>query len=278
MTGFFHLLYVLELQFPTFYQSSAFKFWISESHLLRWIEYSLTATTISIAAVFGSGSRSLSLFVALWVALPATQLCGYAIECIVHYRKRYAFDQAIEWLLFVIGWFPQAAAFVVVAVNLSFGNSGDVLVGDDLKSEQFDAWKLQGILFFVSFTFFPLIMVLWMTNVIAKFWFAEITYIYGSFSAKTSLFWLIVSTLQEYLEEFNAVPVTGVNWTAVRWSMGVAIPLTIDLVLPLLTRYVFLKREYEDAHDYHSVHNNVQGQIAKPHLRKRVYNVPVLEF
>jgi len=278
VTGFFHMLYLLELYLPRFWDKSVFKFWVSESHLLRWIEYSLTATTISIAAVFGSGTRSLSVFVALWIALPATQLIGYVIERVVRYRKQYALDKAVEWLLFVIGWFPQAAAFAVVAVNLSFGNSGNVLVGDDLKNEQFDAWKVQGILFFISYTFFPIIMVLWMTNVIAKFWFAEITYIYGSFSAKTSLFWLIVSTFQEYLEVFNAVPVTGVNWTAVRWSMGVAIPLTIGLALPLLTRYVLLKREYEDAEDYQPVDAGAQVSIANPLLRKRTPAGNSLDF
>lgn len=279
ITGFFHMLYLLELSLEYFYDRPTFKFWVSESHLLRWIEYALTATTLSVAAVFGSGTRSLPVFVALWIALPATQLCGYAIERVVRERKRAGFDRVIEWLVFAIGALVQVSAFAVVGVNLYFGDSGNVLVGNELKSESFDGWIVQGVLYFISYTFFPIIAALWMSGEIKKFWLAEIVYIFGSFSAKTSLFWLIVSTLQEYLETFNAVPSVGIDWTAVRWSMGVAIPLSIDLIFPLLTRYVFLKKEYEQAENYEQVAASADVPVLKNDvLRKRTAAGNVLDF
>jgi len=279
ITGFFHALYLAELCLEKFYDGPYFKFWISESHLLRWIEYTFTATTLSVAAVFGSGTRSLPVFVALWIALPATQLCGYVIEKVVHERKRAGFDRVIEWLVFTIGALTQVSAFAVVGINLYFGDSGNVLVGSDLKSESFDGWIVQGILYFISYSFFPIIAALWMTGEIKKFWFTEIVYIYGSFSAKTSLFWLIVSTLQDYLETFDAVPAVNINWTAVRWSLGVAIPLSIDLIFPLLTRYVFLKKEYEQT-EYEPVISSTSVSVlsSKDVLRKRAPNSKELDF
>ena len=279
ITGFFHMLYLLELSLQYFYERPMLKFWVSESHLLRWIEYALTATTFSIAAVFGSGTRSLPVFVALWIALPATQLCGYVIERVVRERKRAGFDRAIEWLVFGIGSLVQLSSFAVVGVNLYFGDSGDVKVGSELKVETFDGWIVQGILYFVSYCFFPIIAALWMSGKIKKFWFAEIVYIFGSFSAKTSLFWLIVSTFQDYLETFKAVPLVDVNWTAVRWSMGVAIPLTVDLVFPLLTRYKLLKTEYEMNDSYTQVAASADMPVLKNDvLRKRAPTGSDLNF
>lgn len=279
ITGFFHMLYLLELSLEHFYERPMLKFWVSESHLLRWIEYALTATTFSIAAVFGSGTRSLPVFVALWVALPATQLCGYVIERVVRERKRAGFDRAIEWLVFGIASLVQLSSFAIVGVNLYFGDSGDVKVGSDLKTETFDGWIVQGILYFVSYTFFPIIAGLWMSGEIKKFWFAEIVYIFGSFSAKTSLFWLIVSTLQQYLETFDAVPVVGVEWETVRWTMGVGVPLAVDLILPLLTRYKLLKTEYEMNDSYTQVAASADMPVLRNDvLRKRTSAAGDLNF
>ena len=172
--------------------------------------------------------------------------------------------------MFGIGALVQLSSFAVVSVNLFFSDSGNVLVGNELKSETFDGWIIQGVLYFISYSFFPIIAALWMTGEIKKFWLAEIVYIFGSFSAKTSLFWLIVSTLQEYLEKFDAVPSVGIDWTAVRWSMGVAIPLSIDLIFPLLTRYVFLKKEYEQDENYEQVSASAEVPVLRNDvLRKR---------
>jgi len=82
-------------------------------------------------------------------SLPAVQLCGYAIERVVVERKRVGFSTAIEWVVFAIGCLGQLAVFGTVAVNLYFGDSGNVLVGQSLTSESYDGWKVQGILVLV---------------------------------------------------------------------------------------------------------------------------------
>jgi hypothetical protein len=61
--------------------------------------------------------------------------------------------------------------------------------------------------------------------------------------------------------------------------LGVAIPLSIDLIFPLLTRYVFLKKEYEQAENYEQIAASADVPVLKNDvLRKRIAPTNELDF
>ena len=86
VTFLFHILYICEIVYPDTFNTF---WWTRGIHPLRWLEYSITASTLSVATVIGIGIRDVYVFVLCWFALPAVQFCGYISETTIedHYIK-----------------------------------------------------------------------------------------------------------------------------------------------------------------------------------------------
>ena len=180
-----------------------------------------------IATVIGIGIRDLYVFILCWFTLPAVQFCGYICEKI---KAANNFD-SIKWYVFGLGGLIHSGVFTIIAIGVITNRGNDVIINNSNETGNFYGWQFQSAFYFASYIVFPIIAALYLADKIKKFWFAEICYISASITAKTSMFWLIISTTQEYLEKFGAIDHnTRELWDIVRY---VAASFTVfDLLLP----------------------------------------------
>jgi len=237
VTALFHAWYIVELLEPRWLPPWAL--WqTTNAHPVRWIEYGVTATVYSLATVVGTGVRSLPAVLALGLALPGMQGCGALAELLHARSKKGAADLAgLKWSAFALGWLPQMAVFAVVALSLGTA-TGDVVVADDGATRHFSGWVVQSAFYFLHYMTFPLIFFLNAANKIKEFWFVELWYVAASVSAKLALFWLVTSTVREYVEDFGAAAASGVQWATVR-AFAIVIPLALAIGLPLSAAFLF---------------------------------------
>ena len=154
-----------------------------------------------------------------WFALPAVQFCGYISEIL--YSNDRGVDAAasrytrnLKWYVFALGGVIHSGVFTVIAMGVISNRGNEVVIDDTGTLGEFDGWGLQSGFYFASYIVFPIIAALYLANKIQHFWFAEICYIrFGlriclcsvrvltppascsaSLTAKTSMFWLIIST------------------------------------------------------------------------------------
>lgn len=91
ITAFFHVLYLVEVWWVYNRSKKDMSFgvgfvlrqwWNDNYHTLRWIEYAISATLISLSNLGGVGIQSVSAFIMALGALVGVQGCGLVIETV----------------------------------------------------------------------------------------------------------------------------------------------------------------------------------------------------
>lgn len=223
ITAVFHILYIVECycELPFDYDFIELK-----AHPLRWIEYSLTATIITLATLSGTGERSLLIFIIVGMLSPITHACGALAELVYtspHINKRFI----IQWLLFTLGCIPQIIIFVLIAANIMTTTSE--------PTSDFDKWQIQSMIYVIHYLVFPVIFIIYTVGKMT-FETSEICYVSASIGSKMALFWLVISTLKIYAEKYNMIETSNVSWDTV-WYVSLIVPPTITVVVPFIVLY-----------------------------------------
>lgn len=191
-TSCVHVYFLIEIltKFP------ATKWWNTQSHFARWVEYSVSATLLTISQTSGIAvSRSIYTLVLIALSFPVVLLTGGASEKLhgMLLRKVFKSSEAegeakfMKWVLFACGWLIQGAVFV--CIGLAIGASD----GSNSEDEQ-SLWQMVSSVYFIHYFSFPLVFVLWFTGkVFRDFVEVESVYILLSVSSKLALFWAITA-------------------------------------------------------------------------------------
>ncbi len=231
VTVAFHAYYILELWMGKS-APDALQWEHRRAHPARWVEYSITATILSLATLAGVGERSLALFATVGAVAPLIHAFGALAELL--YGMRTGIDahlkHALVWTLFALGCVPQLVVFGLVA--LSLGSAGSGVTTTDGTSD-FDGWSIQSAAYFAHYFAFPAIFLLYICGRIRVYWLVETSYVAASVGSKLALFWLVVSTVRRYTERYGATGSAGVSWDGVFWA-AIVIPPLITICVPLV--------------------------------------------
>ena len=122
-TAAYHLWYLWELseRYPWS------KWYDNDYHFSRWLEYSVTATLLTLSQLIPLGIRSVYLVIFVAMVFPCMLLVGGIGEkaCALHKRiKAQNADHPyglgfIQWACFGIAWLIQGSVFVLIAIALA---------------------------------------------------------------------------------------------------------------------------------------------------------------
>jgi len=229
ITAVFHLLYILECvcEMPLNYDFIELK-----AHPLRWIEYSCTATIITLATLSGIGERSLITFIIVGMLSPITHACGALAEIV--FANRYSTNRGIIKWLFILGCIPQIIIFVIIAANIITTTSGVVM--ENKTTSTFNKWQIQSIVYSIHYLVFPVIFIIYIVGKMT-FEMSEICYVSASIGSKMALFWLVISTLNIYAEKYNIMETSNISWDAV-WWVSLFVPPIITVIVPVIFKRV----------------------------------------
>lgn len=206
ITFAWQIAYIVELSYVT---STGGGFLNTGVHWLRWWEYSVTATIISLSSLIGVGLRDAASLCFAVVGLVVMQLLGGFMERL---RNK---DVFAARALFFLASAPQVAVFVVVGWYAYGG--GDEAQGDG-ASRAGDLWQQTVAVYTLSYLSFPAVAAARLFSNRFSVGQAEAAYSFSSVTVKTVLFWLIVSTVREASEDEGYYARSGIVWAAVRYS------------------------------------------------------------
>ena len=170
---------------------------------LRWLEYAITATMLTMNAVVGSGVMDYDAFLAIVVLMVGMQGAGLGLD-IVHGKET---EKGMRPLLLAIGFANLA---VVVTILGRHANELETIIRNRMVA------ALYGIYYFsfgVSGTLRAYDVWLWSSSA-----WTELVYAVLSLSAKTSLFWLSYGGTMHALVVFRGYS-SSVDWAAVQsWA------------------------------------------------------------
>lgn len=204
VTAVWQVFYLIELAVPDL------PFQKNRVHGLRWIEYALTATAISLGQLTGTGDREVSTVLVAGLSLIAMQGLGWLTEA-----ERAAGRKGRALACFALGSLLQGAVFAALFVRIAFGQQEN-----PPNTSSSDDWTVTAVLYTITYLQFPIIAIVQVFSR-ARYEWIELTYAVASVATKTSVFWLIFSTVVRIQEEYGTVRRSGVDWYAVRTAAQV---------------------------------------------------------
>lgn len=271
ITAAFHFLYLLEVWWvynksidTRSRKNESFgvgfvlrQWWKDHYHTLRWIEYAVSATLISLSNLGGVGIQSVPAFIVALGALVGVQGCGLVIETATAIGEAYEPEsrrimRIIKATALATGGILQGLVFVAIFTHLANADMSYSAAEGEPK-ENFDGFSQQSWVYFAHYMTFPVIATLyaygrslskvWDRLGINTFATAEWAYVSAGVCSKVAIFWLIFGTVRDFQENFTKeIPKSGVNWPALRISMMI-VP-AVALVASILFYYFgFIKKK-----------------------------------
>lgn len=225
-TAAFHVLYIVEY---CFFADKPVAWTKLQSHPLRWIEYSVSATLYSLANMVGIGLRNVYALAFGGVCLVCVQLLGgqaeYAIAQSVDALNKTASWKYVVGFSFTVALLLQLAVFAVIGVQIASSPDGGFTRED---GESFDGFQTQVGFYIVQYCFFPLIFVAHWWNVYRRkqnieesFKKAELRYIIAGVMTKSQMFVSIFTTVSELYSNYLEIdPPSDTDWQMIRLATG----------------------------------------------------------
>ena len=175
----------------------------------RWLEYSVSATMLTLTAAIGVGASSIDAFAFVMVISVIMQATGLGLDL-----TRSSPRTGIRELLLLIGF------LCVCSIVIVLGQHAHTAVG--IRSNQSRIAAAYGI-FYVSFGVVGALHAYDNMGIIREDAFVEFVYALLSVSCKTSMFWMSFGGIRETMEDMPGEPQNGVNWTLVQ-NLAAAVP------------------------------------------------------
>jgi hypothetical protein len=245
VTALFELAYAVMVKYgkPVFVDAEdtrKFEYWTTNG--LRWVEYSITATLVTIAQAVGTGNNSLSTFVLLIGSGVALQFTGYISE--QHITNRWVTIGAL-----VLGFFVMTAQIVALQAGAEMDDSDaapspPAQNGCVENTADFTKWQANLVPYFVYYLSFgvhaTLHVVARLSNKLGywkKFQFVELVYALLSVSAKITINGVVLATTRVFLEYY--APCDARAPTTLSENQWDAVQI-VALALPALYTVVFV--------------------------------------
>jgi hypothetical protein len=212
ITAAFHLLYLLQLHSPIMRRFVRRYIGGGGANPLRWFEYSITATLLTVFGGLNIGLNSFPYLLANLSSGVALQVVGFVIETLDVRSER-------DRTLFYVLWYQGSLLNVTYVGVLLY---------------QLFASKTHTNIFYFNVLPFSILFNTFGFVARASFmkWrrfaddvYTEKAYIALSLSTKVAIFWLSFSTFRSLIEDRGFAPAVGVRWDVVRW-MSAALPIT----------------------------------------------------
>jgi len=237
ITAFFHFIYIAMLFSPKIdfmvreLVDTVFQFAYlrqpmpsPSSNSLRWVEYSITATLMTIFGNVALGMTDGYYFVKTLVTSVILQICGYAIEFLDKDSERDRLFFTIIWW-----WFGSAINFASVGLMLY-----QIFASHTGSAQEYFIENV--VPFALYFNTFGIIAQMHFSRFrqFADRYFAEKYYIILSLCTKVAVYWLSFGTFRRIIEnDLQTVPKTpNVNWNAVRYA-AMSIPAFFLIITAL---------------------------------------------
>jgi hypothetical protein len=216
ITAAAHVLYILILNFPSV--DKFVRCYIIDSpslNPLRWVEYAVTATIISVWAHLIIGNDSFYFFLLLIASGVALQGFGLVIEKLDYSNLR---DRNIATILWNMATITNIAPVVVLLLQLFASKTHNInIIAYNIFP--YTIWfQTFGIVSWLGFMKY---------HQFADKYFQEKWWLILSLSTKVTLFWLGFATYREIgVNQGWTAPTPGINWTTVRFTASY-LPLSI---------------------------------------------------
>lgn len=241
VTAAFHVYYIIENTAQPYTP-----WWVTNNHPARWVEYGVTATTYTLSNLVGIGAgRNVYALVLAGAVGVTLQLVGglgefgrgqvLALALTTgnggdgqSNSQRQAWKTVVTVSL-LLGLLLQFVLFGVIIAHTAYSGSSGY---QDPEGREFEGFQLMTGAYVAQYLLFPVVYMLYQTGVVA-FPVAEALYTVAGLTTKTSLFWLVFSTVRYLQEDFlEVVSSTGVSWVAVQWSAA-TVPVGCFLFLSI---------------------------------------------
>jgi hypothetical protein len=210
ITAGFHCIYLAALLYDDV--DFAIRQWVDtpSANPLRWVEYAITATTMSAFGSLAIGIADLYYFLKTVFSGVCLQVLGYSIEILDTVVDRELRDRLFFVLYYVLGQLTNLPTIAILLYQIFASKTHSAF------------WLfLQNTLpFALWFNTFGII-----AQLNYKKWrqfrdpyFTERWYILLSLSTKLAVFWLSFGTFKKITEDGGYSSNSGVNWNAVRYS------------------------------------------------------------
>jgi hypothetical protein len=231
ITCFFHILYLLQIHWPTFGDFVERFVSTNSKNALRWVEYGITATIMMAFGNIAVGANDFYFFLKIVTNGFALQAIGYCIELLTYdKRDKNAIDNRLFKILYnFIGLNLNIVNVFILLYHVFSSDTGSSYKYYIENCAPFGLWfQTFGIISYLSFYRYRQFKCI---N------FTEKWYILLSLSTKVATFWLSFGTFRQILEDHKTVPsIQGVNWNAVRYC-AMTIPAIIVIIYATLDWY-----------------------------------------
>jgi Heliorhodopsin len=211
ITAFFHAVYLMALVFPEL--DDALRTWVIDSpsaNPLRWVEYAITATTMSCFGSIAIGINDFYYFLKLVFSGVCVQLLGYGIETLDLMTDAQLKTRLFNLLFYGLGQLLNLPSIAILLYQIYASKTHGAFWLFLENTLPFALWfNTFGIICQCNF----------------KKWrqfqdpyFTERWYIVLSLSTKIAVFWLSFGTFKKIAEDNGYSDKAGVNWNAVRYS------------------------------------------------------------
>ena len=206
ITAAFHLIYLAALLVPSV--DKFIKTWIIDSgsvNSLRWVEYAITASTMSAFAGINIGIADFYYFVRQYSEGFALQMCGFLLELLDSSIDK---DKRLANVVWNIGSLLNVAGVGILLYQIFASKPHTNLFYYNVAP--FAIWfNTFGIIAWLTFRKY---------KQFADPYFSERWYIILSLSTKVSVFWLGFSTFKSITESKGFSNRTGVDWAVIRYT------------------------------------------------------------
>lgn len=245
-TALAHVWYLLNISFLGWDD-----WWRRLAHLGRWVEYSISATSLSLANATGVGFSDFSAVINLAISLFVVQFGGYALEIGVNENSRHLSPLA-GWIAFALASLLQAQSFIAVQVQVQSMDSGKP---PGSPAKDFDGFQEVAAVYIASYLLFPALLVAYaLPKTFGWSWtphyeFIEYLFTIAGALVKTTIFWMIFATVSELFAYYGFSNELGISWRAVRISamvIGSALFITGSIVGGLFMKRRAKKEKSEE--------------------------------
>lgn len=238
ITAFFHLVYLFAQMDPNV--DRAVREWVDSpsANPLRWVEYAITATTLSTFGSIAIGINDFYYFLRGVFAGVTLQAMGYIIEILggLPAGPEFQRDRVYRLVYYVLGLLtnlPMVAILLLQTFGSETHSAFRVFVENALPLALW--FNTFGIIAQMSFN-------KW--RQFSDINFTERWYILLSLSTKITIFWVSVATFKGITEQNGFSKKVGVDWDVIRYC-ALSIPAGVVAAYALHDASVWAERGHE---------------------------------
>lgn len=213
-TALAHIWYLLNL---TYLRSD--RWWTKGYHVGRWVEYSISATALSLANAVGVGFHDFAGVINLALSLFVVQFGGLALE--VGVSPSTHVSPRAGWFAFFLAALLQAQSFLAVQVQVQSMEAGKP---PGAPKNDFDGFQTIAWFYILSYCIFPALLVAyalprtfgWQGWSRSSYVQIEFLFTVAGAVTKVSLFWIVFGTVLELFAYYGFSTDSGVSWSGVR--------------------------------------------------------------